>query len=161
MKEERQLAPKDFIKRWMDHRKVFISEADKIPDEMIFLFNGKSELGIPFTVLQPRNWETSVIVLSETRIGEEHINFLKSMRLRDRKEFLSNLIEDISFAPATYAFDPEFDKTGIPIAIQFSKEICYDGLTEDRLSKCMNDVVKCSSFVILRFRKEFEEFKGE
>lgn len=161
MEEDQKLIPKEFIKRWMGRRKVFVSEANAIPDELCFILNGKSELGIPFTILQPKDWETSILILSETRIGEEHINSLKSMRAKDRKEFLDNLIRDIAFAPATYAFDPEFEKTGTPTGIQFSKEICYDGLSEDKLSECMHDIVRCSAFVIRQFRREFDGFKGD
>jgi hypothetical protein len=153
--------PKQFIKNWMEHRKVFVSEADKTPEDFTFVLNGNYELEIPFTILQPKAWETSIMVLSEARMGEQHVAALKSMRSKDRKEFLDNLIKEISFAPAIFAFDPEFEKTGIPAGIQFSREICYDGLTEDKLSECMYDVTRCLAFVIRQFKKEFEDFKGE
>lgn len=155
------LQQKDFIKQWMQRRKVFVSEASNIPDNLIFVFQGRSTVGISFTILQRREWETTVIVLCEAKVSDEHTELLKSMRPKDRKIFLNNVINGISFAPAAYAFDPDFINTRIPTSIQFSREICYDGLTEDKLNECMLDVVKCVTHVIRQFQEEFGKENGE
>jgi hypothetical protein len=143
------------IEGWMKHRKVFQSETVPAPEKLWFQFIGKEENGLPFTVLQPKKWDTSILVLAEITIGEWHFKSLEAMRSKDREEFLDNIRRSITFAPATYAFDPTFPITGIPKGVQFSKEICYDGLTEDRLSGSMRDVIMGVLFVMSRIRKEF------
>ena len=146
---------KDFIKGWMGHRKVFDTEIEPTPSDFHFQFNGKSEGGVAFTILQPKIWDTSVLVISEVIIGETHLKILETMRERERDEFIKNLANNIISAPAYFAFDPTYDKNGFPQGIQFSKEICYDNLSEDRLSNSMRDVVMCAIYVVELFKKEF------
>ena len=143
------------IEGWMKHRKVFQSETLPAPEPFYFQFVGKEENGLPFTVLQPKEWDTSILMLAEITIGDSHFKSLESMRPKDRERFLDDLQRSITFGPATFAFDPTFQITGIPKGIQFSKEMCYDGLTEDRLSSSMRDVIKGVLFVTWRVRKEF------
>jgi hypothetical protein len=154
-------AAKDLVKNWMNHRKVFESEIDPVPSDLHFIFNGKSESGMGFTVLQSKIWDTSVLMMTEVKIGESHLKVLESMRTKDREEFMFNLKKNIIFAPASFAFDPTHEKTGFPRSIQFSKEICYDNLTEDRLSNDMRDVVRCVIYVVELFKREFGEVNGE
>jgi len=148
---------KKFVKDWMDHRKVFDIEIDPTPGNLYFQFTGKSEGGIGFTVMQPKIWDTSVLVMAEVKIGEQHSKILESMRQKDREEFIFNLKKDIIFAPASYALDPTLETKGYPQGIQFSKEICYDNLTEDRLSNSMRDVVSCVIYILELFKNELGE----
>lgn len=146
---------KSFVKNWMDHRKVFNNETDPVPNELNFQFNGKSEGGIGFSVLQPKIWETSILIMAEVKIGEPHKKILETMSEKNREEFMFNLTKNIIFAPASFAFDPSFETRGFPSGIQFSREICFDRLTEDKLSNSMRDVVKCVIFVVELFKNEF------
>jgi len=148
---------KEFVKDWMNHRKVFEREMDPTPINLNFQFIGKSEGGIGFTVMQPKIWDTSVLIMAEVKIGESHLKIFESMRTRDRDEFMLNLMKSILFAPASFAFDPTFETKGYPQGIQLIKEICYDNLTEDRLSNCMRDIVKCVVYMIELFKKELGE----
>ncbi|MDQ1318018.1 MAG: hypothetical protein QG588_1674 [Candidatus Poribacteria bacterium] len=148
---------KKFVKDWMDHRKVFDIEIDPTPGNLYFQFTGKSEGGIGFTVMQPKIWDTSVLVMAEVKIGEQHSKILESMRQKDREEFIFNLKKNIIFAPASYALDPTLETKGYPQGIQFSKEICYDNLTEDRLSNSMRDVVSCVIYILELFKNELGE----
>lgn len=148
---------KKFVKDWMDHRKVFDIEIDPTPGNLYFQFTGKSEGGIGFTVMQPKIWDTSVLVMAEVKIGEQHSKILESMRQKDREEFVFNLKKNIIFAPASYALDPTLETKGYPQGIQFSKEICYDNLTEDRLSNSMRDVVSCVIYILELFKNELGE----
>jgi hypothetical protein len=152
---------KDLVKNWMDHRKVFEIEVEPTPSNLNFHYNGKSEGGIGFIVMQPKAWETSVLMMAEVKLGETHLNILKTMRQKDRDEFISRLMNNIIFAPASFAFDPTYSSTGFPQSIQFSKEICFDNLTEDRLSNSMRDVVRCVIYIIELFKREFGEVKEE
>ena len=152
----------ELIKTWMTQRGISEGlETKPTPSGFSFQFTGKSASEIPFTIIQPEKLEKTVIIISEVRIAEEHIKSIKSMRSKDCDEFLYNLQKDIMFAPAQFAFDPDFKKTGIPKSIQFSKEICYDGLTEDRLNEAVQDVVRGTIFVIWQIRKEFVDTTEE
>jgi len=146
----------DLIKSWMEQRGISeSSEVKPTPGGISFQFRGVDSSGIPFAVLQPETWKKTVVIVSEVTITDDRFNSISSMRPKDRDDFLGNLQKDITFAPSAFAFDPTFDKTGIPRGIQFSKEICYDGLTEDRLNEAMRDVIRSVLFVIWRIRKEF------
>jgi len=144
------------IKDWIEQRGVSDGiNTEPTPEEVYFQFTCKDYTEIPFIVAQPKEWKKTILIVSQVDINEDRVKSIESMRPKDRDEFLYNLQKDISFAPANVAFDPSFDKTGIPRGIQFSREICYDGLTEDNLNKAVHDVVKCDLFVIWRIRKEF------
>jgi hypothetical protein len=150
------------IKDWIEQRGISAGiKIDPTPEDFYFQFTGKDEAEIPFTIFQPKGWKKTILILSQVEINEDRVKSIESMRLKDRDEFLYNFQKDISFAPANIAFDPSFDETGIPRGIQFQSEICYDGLTEDRLNDAMRNVVKCTLFVIWRIRKEFGNPKKE
>ncbi|TRZ66890.1 MAG: DUF2299 domain-containing protein [Methanothrix sp.] len=152
----------ELIKTWMTQRGISEGlETKPTPGGFSFHFTGKSASEMPFTIIQPEQLEKTVIIISEVRIAEEHIKSIKAMRSKDCDEFFYNLRKNIVFAPAQYAFDPDFEKTGILKSIQFSKEICYDGLTEDRLNEAVQDVVRGAIFVIWQIRKEFGDTTEE
>jgi hypothetical protein len=60
---------------------------------------------------------------------------------------------------ATYSFDPSLKETGLLRSIQFYREICFDGLTEDRINETVHDVTKCVIYTIALFACEFGELK--
>lgn len=150
------------IEDWIEQKGI--SDGIKVeptPEDFYFQFTGKEEAEIPFTIFQPKSWKKTILILSQVDINEDRVKSIESMRSKDREEFLYTLQKDITFAPASVAFDPSFDETGIPRGIQFQKEICYDGLTEDRLNEAMRNVVDCVGYVIWRIRREFGNPKKE
>ncbi len=150
------------IEDWMAQRGIDDgTKTEPTHEDFYFQFTGKDETGIPFTIFQPKSWKKTLVILSQVDINEDRVKSIESMRPKDRDEFLYSLQKDISLAPANVAFDPSFSETGIPKGIQFQTEICYDGLTEDRLNEGMLNVVKCAIFVIWRIRKEFGNPKKE
>jgi hypothetical protein len=152
----------DLITAWMDQRGIFDGvETKPKPDGVSFQYTGKDITGIPFAIIQPEAWKRAVLVVSEVTINDERVKSIEAMRQEDRDEFLYNLQKDITFLPAPFAYDPTHAKTGIPRGIQFSKEICYDGLTEDRLNDAVRDVVRSALFVIWEIRNELGNPKQE
>lgn len=150
------------IKEWMGQRGI--SNGTKIeptPEEFYFQFTGEDEAEIPFTIFQPKSWGRTILILSQVDLSKEHVKSIESMRPKDRDEFLYDLRKDIAFTSASVAFDPAFDETGIIKSIQFQEEICYDGLTEDRLNNAVKSTLKGSLFIIWRIRREFGEIEGE
>jgi len=146
----------DLIKTWMDQMGISDGvETKPTPGGVFFQFTGKDVTGIPFAIIQPEKWKRTVLVISEVTINDDRIKSIESMRPEDRDEFLYNLQKDITFLPAPFAYDPTHEETGIPKGIQFSNEICYDGLTEDRLNNAMRDVVRSALFVIWEVREKF------
>lgn len=144
------------IRNWMEHRDISDKvESDPAPENLLFQFTGKNKDGTPFAIIQPKKWKTSIFVLAQLDISKPRLEKMEAMRPRDRDAFLSDLQRNIAFAPAHYAFDPGYEKTGILRGIQFSKEICYDGLAEDKLSSAMRDVSRCALFVVWEFQREF------
>lgn len=150
------------IKAWMKQRAITEgTETTPTPAGVFFQFIGKDATGIPFLIIQPESWRETILVVSEVIITDDRVKSIESMRPKDREGFLYNLRKDITFAPAQFSFDPTYDKTGIPRSIQFSKEICYDGFTQDRLNEAVRDIVKCALFLIWTIRKEFGDPKAE
>lgn len=150
------------IKEWIEQRGI--SKGTKIEptsEEFYFQFTGEDEAEIPFTIFQPKSWRRTILILSQVDLSKEHIKSLESMRPKDRDDFLCDLRKDIAFASASVAFDPALDETGILKGIQFQEEICYDGLTEDRLNNAVKSVIRGSLFIIWRIRREFGEVEGE
>ena len=95
--------------------------------------------------------------MAEVTISEQHSKILESMRQTDRKEFIFNLQKDLVFGPTSFALDPTFKTKGYPQGIQLSREICYDNLTEDRLSNSMRDVASSVVYIIELFKNELGE----
>ncbi|MDF0593145.1 DUF2299 family protein [Methanotrichaceae archaeon M04Ac] len=152
---------KRFVESWMGHRGVSGAEITQIQENIYFQLNGMSDIGIGFTVFQPKTWETTISVIAEVKIGEPHLKIFETMRTKDREGFMLNLIKSITNLPANYAFDPTYETAGYPRGIQFAKEIYYDNLTEDKLGNSMLDVIKCVSYVLWLFRVELGEVNEE
>jgi len=152
----------NLIKDWMAQRNITSGKGvEKLPSEFRFRFSGKDRTGIPFSIVQPNEWERTILVVSEVRITEERNKSIEVMEAKDRNDLLNNLYQEMSFGPAPFAFAELYENTQMPKAIQFSKEICYDGLTEDRLNSAVRDVVSGVVYVIWRIRTNFGEPKME
>jgi hypothetical protein len=145
------------IKDWIEQKGISnCIMLEPTPDDTYFQFNGTDKTEIPFLIVQPKEWKKTILILSEVAVTANRIKSIEAMKPKAKDEFLYNLYRDIAFLSAPYAFGP-LDKTGIPTGIQFQREICYDGFTEDRLNKAVRDVVECVLFVIWRIRNEFGE----
>ncbi|HUS76758.1 MAG TPA: DUF2299 family protein [Methanothrix sp.] len=146
----------NLINGWMKQRGISSSgKTEPTPSGVFFEFICKDVTGMPFAIIQPETWEKTVLVISEVAITDGRFKSIELLTPEDRDDFLYNLQQDSSLLPAPFALDPTFEETGIPRGIQFNKEICYDGLTEDRLNDVVRDVVRSALFVIRTIRKKF------
>jgi hypothetical protein len=128
---------------------------DPIPINLKFLFIGKGHGEIPFLITQSIMSERSIAVIVNVNISESSHKGLTEMCERDREEFLWGLKKEIMFAPANFAFDPEFEKTGIPKAVQFSRVIYFDDLSESRLAEVVDYTIRSALWLIWTFGRRF------
>lgn len=151
---------KTLIRNWITDRGFFdkktnIIEVDPAPKGLLFQFNGKAPTAIPYIIIQPDIFNRTIVILANVKITQSRIDSLNSMKKEDRDNFIWNLQKDLVFVPPSFTFDPSFEETGIPKAIQFTKEVYYDELTEGRLAEAADSVCRCVLWVIWAFQKEF------
>lgn len=146
---------KSFAKTWMENNGVFSREVIPCPGDFDFILEGMALNGIPFIITQPEHLATAVMAIVNVRVTESSLASLNSMDGKEREEFLWNLQRDLVFAPPNFAFDPDYEKTGIPKGFQLSKEIYYDELTEGRLAEAVNYATRSALWVIWSFRRKF------
>ncbi|MHC1632162.1 MAG: DUF2299 family protein [Methanotrichaceae archaeon] len=141
---------KKVVREWMEIRGFLRNE---ISDEHShFRYEGESDSGIKFSIIQPKELERSLVVLSRLDIHPQHIKLLQSMSPGERSEFLWNLKRDIVFAPPVFQIYPLEDPDN-PTTIEFIKEISFDELTEGRLMEAMDYVHRCVLWVIWTLNK--------
>jgi hypothetical protein len=146
---------KSLAQTWMQNRGFFSKEIIPCPDELNFMLEGMVPTGIPFLIIQSKHLKSMVTVIANVRITESSFASLNALGKDERDEFLWNLKRELIFAPPMFAFDPTFEKTGVPKAIQFSKDLYYDELTEGRLAEAVNYATRSSLWVVWTFRRKF------
>lgn len=141
---------------WLDDAEGYSGQAvDPSQDDLLFLFIGKGHGDIPFLITQSIKAKRSIAVIVNVNISESSYKSLSDMSERDRENFLWDLRREIMFAPANFAFDPEFEKTGIPRAVQFSQTIYFDDLSESRLAEVVDYTIRSALWLIWTFGRSF------
>lgn len=147
---------KSLAQRWLKDAEGYSGQiVDPSPPNLRFLFIGKGHAEIPFLIAQSTTSERSIAVIVNVNISESSQKGLSEMCEKDREEFLWGLKKEIVFAPANFAFDPEFEKTGIPKAVQFSKDIYFDDLSEGRLAELVDYTIRSALWLIWTFGRRF------
>lgn len=144
---------KSLILGWMESCSLSPMEIDPCPEDLNFMIQGKSPNNIPFLVFQPKNRERAIVALVNVTITDTSLKAINSMSETKRDEFLWNLRKELMFRPPNFAFDPDYEKTGIPKGIQFHNEVYYDELTEGKLAEAVNYTVRSALWVIWSFKR--------
>ncbi|VVB62995.1 Uncharacterised protein [uncultured archaeon] len=148
---------KELIQGWMNDRRFFdpALSPTPIPEEFHFIVGGKAANEIPFSVLQPKELERTVVVIANVTLGKMHFDAFNAMKKEERDNLLWDLQKEIIFASPLYSFNPEYNVDGTFKGIQFTKEISYDELTEGRLGDAVSSVTRCVLWVVWTFRRKF------
>jgi hypothetical protein len=141
------------VKDWLISRSFSILVEDIGKDDINFQFESKNSSGIGFAVIQTKKLPRSLIIVSKLNFHQRHQERLDSMSDKEREEIYWNLRRDFIFIPATFMFMPAKS----PNAIQFSKEISFDELTEGRLTESLDQVLRGAVWVIWVFGRIFDE----
>ena len=159
--ENKEQQVRGLIQGWMNDRRFFdpALSPTPTPDGFHFIIGGKAVNEIPFSILQPKDLERTVMVISNVTLGKEHFDSFNAMEKEERDNLLWNLQKEIVFASPLYSFNPEYKVDGTFKGIQFSKEISYDELTEGRLGDAVSNVTRCVLWVIWTFRRKFGPLK--
>jgi len=120
----------EFVKRWMNDRKVFKNDAsDKSKETAYFSYEGASNIGINFTIQQPKNIVRVVGIATKIALDTKQLGALADLGEK-RDDFIKKLGDRLLFVNPTFVLGPKPEKTEW---ILFIKEISYDELTEGRL----------------------------
>ncbi len=124
-----------------------------------FKYGGKTEMGLGFAIVQPKDAARTVLMVSRIDVSKQHRDALSSMTAHKLENFIWELKMSLVLAPALYQILPP---QGIPRSIQLSLEISFDELTEGRLNNALSSITKSAVVIILLFNKKFElETKGD
>jgi len=147
---------KDFIKRWMQDRKVFTEE--KTSEATLFHYIGTWVTGVNFSIQQPKNIPRAVGVTTRLLIASSHLEVLKNLSPQKNEEFFKRLTEKFLFISPTFNYGPTpEDKQWI----LFVKEITYDELTEGRLLDAVDQISRAAIWGSLVIIDILGEPKGE
>ena len=146
---------KHLVEKWMQDRK-FSTPSQQMPAESLqevnFSYNGKTETGFGFIVIQPKQATRVIIMASRLDVAKSHADALGSMKARKLEDLLWELKKELVLSTASYMIMPP---TGIPKSIQFSREISFDELTEGKLADALGSITKSMVLTILLFSKRF------
>lgn len=140
------------IMNWLSEEGLF---KDKVPDENLYFhlaaeFPARS--GRHVNVIQPKNRDDMVVVLSTIRLAEVHKRAFQAMARKDRAKLVWNMRYSLLFQDASFQMEPGGAELN---SIQFSREIYYDGLTKNKLMEVLRANFKCELFVIWKFQEIF------
>jgi hypothetical protein len=143
------------IENWMQDRGLAIpseQEDEESKRELNFKYDGKTDIGLGFAIIQPKRAKRVVIMVSRVDIAKPHKDALGSMKVRKFEDFMWEIKKELVFAPTTFQILPP---EGIPESIQFSREISFDELTEGKLADTLGSIMKSTVLIILLFGKKF------
>jgi len=140
MPTETAAEAKEKVRTWMEGRRIFIKETEA--DEVDFQLNGRTETQIPLAIVLPKDLPKTILVVTKIELHKMHANALNQLTPQEKEAFIWDLKKDLMFAPAAFNMEP----SGTDLkAIQFTKEISFDELSDGRLIDAMDSV--CRSFI--------------
>ena len=144
-----------FVKRWMDDRGVFRTDASDNSKDVYFSYEGTSDSGINFAIQQPINMARVVGVTTKILFDQRQLEDLVQEK---RNNFLNSMSKKLLFVNPASALGPKLEK---PEWILFIKEISYDELTEGRLIDAVDQVSRAVIFASSLIIDELGEPKAE
>ena len=143
---------KALIERWIGDRNLTDAREkdESLPTELNFKYDGKTEAGIKFAIVQPKTI-SAIIAVSRIEVAPNHFKALSSMKGRKLEDFLLDIKRELVFAPAAFLLIPT---NNAPELIQFTKEVSFDELTEGRLTDALDSLVKCTVSLVLFLTKK-------
>ena len=149
---------KEFVKRWMDDRKVFKSDAsDTSKDTAYFSYEGASNIGISFAIQQPKNIVRVVGIVARIALDSKQLKALADLGEK-RDDFIKRLSDHLLFVNPTFVLGPKPEN---PEWILFIKEISYDELTEGQLIDGVDQVNRAVIFASSIITDKLGESKEE
>jgi len=146
---------KAFVRRWMDDRRVFRTDASDNSKDVYFSYEGVSDCGINVAIQQPRNIKRVVGVTSKIVFDKGQLETLSEEK---RNNFLNDLGKKLLFVNPTWTQGPKPEN---PEWVLFIKEISYDELTEGRLIDAVDQVSRTVIFASSLIIDELGEPKAE
>ena len=84
---------REFVKKWMDDRKVF--QKDSNNDTVYFAYDGACNTGVNFSVQQPKDVVRALGVTAKMLIPIEHLKILSDLDQLKRSEFFRDLSRNL------------------------------------------------------------------
>jgi hypothetical protein len=113
--------------------------------------------GRHLSIIQPKNHEDMVVILSRIMLADVHKNALLAMQRKDRLKLLWNMRYALLFQESSFEMQPGGESLE---GIQFTHEIYYDGLTKNKLMEAMRENFKCELYVVWKFQEIFGDRPG-
>src|SRR6266571_4756041 len=147
MPSQRDLLAK--INRWITREGHTVTRAqDEQARWIVEVAYGRWRLSI----VQPIERPDALLVLAAIQITDEHRARLRELGAPERLGFFNEWMLQLAFVETGFIWHPSAED---PQTLQFSHEVWVDGLTEDRLFRAMNEVVRCMIFAITKFQVRF------
>ena len=142
------------IKGWLTEEGVFkeIKEDEHVRCHCIIEYPLGS--GAYMDVIQPRDRNDLVVIISGVRLQEDHIEGLKAMGSKKRDALIWDMRFNLLFLPTSFRVMPDSDG---PEYFEFSRELYEDGLTKNLLMDSLKQVYRCNLFVVWRMKRHFGE----
>jgi len=145
------------IIKWLNEEGIF---KEKINDENLHFHvpvQFPSGSGRHLSVIQPKNREDMVVVLSRIMLADVHKLALQAMPRKERIKFLWNMRYSLLFQESNFEMQPGGENLE---GIQFTREIYYDSLTKNKLMEAMRENFKCELYVVWKFQEVFGDKPG-
>jgi hypothetical protein len=147
----------DRIIKWLTEEGLY---KDRIQDENLHFHLAveyPAHSGRHLSIIQPKNRDDMVVVLSRIMLAEVHKNALMVMQRKERLKLLWNMRYALLFQESSFEMQPGGESLE---GIQFTREIYYDGLTKNKLMEAMRENFKCELYVVWKFQEIFGDRTG-
>lgn len=142
------------VQNWLTDEGIY---RDKVADENSnyhFEIEFPLNSGRKMRIIQPKQREDTIIVLSAIRFAEQHYTGLKAKTKEERENIMWDLRFQLLFRDTEFNIIPNADD---PQQIQFIRTLRFDGLTKNMLMDAISEEHKCHLFIIWSMMKLFRE----
>ncbi|MCJ7443080.1 MAG: DUF2299 family protein [Methanotrichaceae archaeon] len=142
------------IKNWLLEESLF---KEQIVDEQAnyhYLLVFPANSGMGFRIVQPKAKDDSILVLTGINLDEKHYQAINSMPKAKRDELLWDIRFELLFKLLDFTMMPSAEDVK---AMNFSRDIFFDGLTKNYLMEVIREGFRCNLFIIWKMNQLFGE----
>ena len=145
------------IIKWLKEEGIF---KEQVVDENLYFHIAvefPSGSGRHLSIIQPKNREDMIVVLSRIMLADVHKLSIQAMPRKERIKLLWSIRYALLFQRSSFEIQPGGDNLE---GIQFTREIYYDGLTKNQLMDAMRENFKCELYIVWKFQEVFGDKPG-
>jgi hypothetical protein len=140
------------VLNWLTEEGIY---RDKISDEQAnyhFKIESPTGSGRIADIVQPKQRDDLILVISGVSLAKEHSDGLKSKSKKEREDILWDMRFELLFRNSDFSMIPSAEELQ---TIQFIRPLHFEGLTKNVLMDAIREDWKCHLFVVWKMQRLF------